>query len=66
MRADHLAAAILCLLMAAPATAGEDEQEADLALIEFLGEWEADDGSWVDPFSLGEEGESDEQEKTDD
>lgn len=31
------------------------EDEADLALIEFLGQWETDDGEWLAPSELADE-----------
>ena len=32
-----------------------NEEEADLALIEFLGQWETDDGEWLPPSELADE-----------
>ena len=31
------------------------EAEVDLALIEFLGQWETDDGEWIAPSDLADE-----------
>ena len=28
------------------------DQQPDLEMLEFIGEWETDDGSWVDPLAL--------------
>ncbi len=40
-------------------------EEVDLELLEFLGEWETDDGEWVDPDQFEEEENEDkEDEKT--
>ena len=40
-------------------------EEVDLELLEFLGEWEADEGEWVEPERFEEEeGEEKEYEKT--
>tara|TARA_R110001592_G_scaffold360379_1_gene668658 strand:+ start:682 stop:894 length:213 start_codon:yes stop_codon:yes gene_type:complete len=32
-----------------------DEAEVDIALIEFLGQWETDDGEWIAPSDLADE-----------
>ena len=32
-----------------------DEAEVDIALIEFLGQWETDDGEWISPSDLADE-----------
>ena len=32
-----------------------DEADVDLALIEFLGQWETDDGEWIAPSDLADE-----------
>jgi hypothetical protein len=58
----HLWSTILLLgLLSAPAFAQEPEQarkkveEAEtpsLELLEFLGDWETDDGEWIDPEEL--------------
>lgn len=34
----------------------ESAADADLALIEFLGQWETDDGEWMPPTELADEG----------
>ncbi len=34
------------------AKALNEEQEPDMELLEFLGEWETEDGEWLDPTSL--------------
>lgn len=31
------------------AAAGEEASAPSMELLEFLGEWEADDGEWIDP-----------------
>lgn len=36
-------------------TAVADEAEVDIALIEFLGQWETDDGEWIAPSDLADE-----------
>jgi hypothetical protein len=41
---------VLVLLMSFPLQA--EEAGADLDLFEFLADWEADDGQWVEPSSL--------------
>tara|TARA_R100001377_G_C3187017_1_gene108995 strand:+ start:450 stop:734 length:285 start_codon:yes stop_codon:yes gene_type:complete len=33
----------------------ESELEVDLAFIEFLGQWETDDGEWIAPSDLADE-----------
>jgi len=56
--------ALLAPLHAAPA--GADEPSApSLELLEFLGDWETEDGEWVDPGDLLEMPELD-PEKSDD
>lgn len=40
---------------AKPAPADSVEVEVDLAFIEFLGQWEADDGEWIAPSDLSDE-----------
>ncbi len=37
-------------------------EEIDLELLEFLGEWETDDGEWVDPEQLEEQREEEDKE----
>lgn len=37
------------------------DDEVDLDLLEFLGEWETDEGEWVDPEQLDEEENEDEK-----
>ena len=32
-----------------------DDSDADIALIEFLGQWETDDGEWIAPSDLADE-----------
>lgn len=32
-----------------------DEAEVDIGLIEFLGQWETDDGEWIAPSDLADE-----------
>ena len=57
---DRLAWAMLTLILGTSAAAEEPAKSAastatdspSLELLEFLGEWETDDGAWVDPFSL--------------
>jgi hypothetical protein len=39
----------------APVPADSAEAEVDLALIEFLGQWETDDGEWLAPSDLADE-----------
>ena len=39
----------------APVPADGAEAEVDLALIEFLGQWETDDGEWLAPSDLADE-----------
>ena len=49
---------LLGLLLAAPGQAADEVP--DLALLEFLGEWEDGEGQWVDPLEfLEREGEQD-------
>lgn len=36
-----------------PALAQDEQTDnPDMDMLEFLGEWEVEDGSWVDPFDL--------------
>ena len=52
---------ILVSLFHSPAFA----EEVDLELLEFLGEWETDEGEWIDPNQFEEEENEDkEDEKT--
>ena len=37
-------------------------EEIDLELLEFLGEWETDEGEWVDPEQLEEQREEEDKE----
>ena len=46
-----LLALTLCVF-SVHAKALDEEPEPDMALLEFLGEWETDDGEWLDPTSL--------------
>ncbi len=41
---------LLGLLLAAPGQAADEVP--DLALLEFLGEWEDEEGQWVDPLEF--------------
>ena len=52
-------ALLLVLTPVAPRASAEDEQQPSLELLEFLGEWETEDGVWIDPLSLLETEESD-------
>ena len=57
MLAKFVAIAIILLLSFIPATAaGKDKETVDNSqhseLLEFLGEWETDGGSWVDPTDI--------------
>lgn len=49
-RASH-AVLLLLMMTTLPVTAGEDSAP-DMALLEFLGEWETPDGEWIDPVEL--------------
>ena len=49
-----LLAALGGLLPLPPAALAEDEAP-DVALLEFLGSWEDDDGEWIDPLRLLDE-----------
>jgi endonuclease/exonuclease/phosphatase (EEP) superfamily protein YafD len=60
-RVDWRLAAVLGLLpLALPATAAEDEQPS-MELLEFLGDWQTQDGEWIDPITLLAEMESEGQ-----
>jgi len=39
-------------------------EEVDLELLEFLGEWETDDGEWVDLDQFGEEEKEEKEDET--
>jgi len=43
--------ALLLLAIAMPATA-EDQQQPDVALLEYLGEWAGNDADWSDPVDI--------------
>lgn len=48
---------LVCLLSSSFVYAEEDshkntEEDIDLALLEFLGDWETDDGDWIAPEEL--------------
>lgn len=43
--------AILLLAIAMPAAA-EDQQQPDVALLEYLGEWAGNDADWSDPVDI--------------
>ena len=52
------AGALCCLLAVAPAMAADTPPQnsaPDAALLEFLGEWEGDDGQWLDPRQFEQE-----------
>ena len=48
---------VLSMILFAPSARAEDAGPADvpdLELLEFLGEWETEDGEWIDPTSFEE------------
>lgn len=51
---DRRCLLLLGLLPFVPAFAGAatDDDSPDLALLEFLGEWEDSDGEWLDPLQM--------------
>lgn len=66
LAAGMFAASTSCIAMATQseeiAAAGSDviaavadEAEVDIGLIEFLGQWETDDGEWIAPSDLADE-----------
>ena len=49
---------LLTMILTAPIAHSQTEQEAEIPteeLLEFLGEWETEDGEWLDPEELEEE-----------
>jgi len=41
-----------------------DDEATDMELLEFIGEWETADGSWVDPMALQQELETSQQQNS--
>jgi len=55
-RSAILLAVTLSLVLRVTNVMAEDSDEAtDMELLEFIGEWEIADGSWVDPMALQQE-----------
>ena len=52
MRVSRAVLALTLCVCSAQAQAANEESEPDMALLEFLGEWETEDGEWLDPTSL--------------
>jgi hypothetical protein len=65
-----LMAMILLMNMGAVAAQGAEQDPPSIELLEFLGEWETRDGTWVDPMEfkdvvLPDEEQKDEEQKRD-
>ena len=65
-----LMAMILLMNMSAVAVQGAEQDPPSIELLEFLGEWETRDGTWVDPTEfkdvvLPDKEEKDEEPKSD-
>ncbi len=52
MRVSRAVLVLALCVCSAQAQALNEESEPDMALLEFLGEWETEDGEWLDPTSL--------------
>lgn len=58
MRGRYMVCGLLLIAMAggaqaaAPEKGRQEETAPSLELLEFLGEWETDDGVWIDPSEL--------------
>jgi len=46
---------ITCGLAVCGLQAQERDEKVDMEMLEFIGEWEAADGTWVDPMALQQE-----------
>ncbi len=49
MRCNSL---LVLLLLVSPVVSGEEAQQPSLALLEYLGEWQDQDGNEIDPQAL--------------
>ena len=56
---------LLGLMSLAPAGAEDVAEEPSMELLEFLGDWETQDGEWLDPLQLLEEIEVETRQKQD-
>ncbi len=52
-----LASLLACLPAAAQTSQAREADASMIELLEFLGEWETEDGTWIDPESLDEQAE---------
>jgi len=50
-----MGASLLFALGVVSVRADEQDESVDVEMLEFIGEWEAADGTWVDPMAMQQE-----------